>query len=181
MLFVGRLTDEKGPDLAIIAAKAAGLPIRLVGDGPLEAELRSMMPSAMFEGWRTREEIGQLCQKARMLVMPSRWSEPYGMVVGEALWSGLPVVVSDNAFIAGDVLGAQAGLTFDRRNVDTLTKAMKRIANDDQLALTMSQNGFSGSRSIGNTLEDWEALQIDLYGETIDAAFMPGASLAVAL
>jgi glycogen synthase len=98
VLFVGRLSSEKGVDTLLRAAP--GLPGRrivIVGDGPAAAELRALAArtgaGASFVGSRGPAEVAALMRQARLLVVPSR-SEPQGVVVLEALAAGLPVVGS---------------------------------------------------------------------------------------
>lgn len=154
VLFVGRLTYEKGADLAGEAAARAGLPIRFAGIGPLEDKLGAL-PQAQLEGWCNREKIAQLIQKARMLVMPSRWIEPYGMVAVEALWSGVPVIVSDSAYLAPEIAAAGAGLAVDTRTLETFAEAMRWIADDDDLAEDMSHKALTQTMHLGLTPDGW--------------------------
>lgn len=170
VLFVGRLTPEKGPDLAALAARAAGLPIAFVGEGPLESRLREICPDATFHGWRSREEIGEIASSARIFVMPSRWAEPYGMVAGEALWSGLPVLASDNAYLAPEIEAAGAGLAVQARDTDAFAAAMRWIASDDTVTRAMSEAAFGATNHLGNTLDRWESGHMDLYTSRLGAA-----------
>ena len=99
IVFIGRLEHGKGPDIACAAARAAGAKLRLIGDGPLGAPLKREYPEATFSGRLAPEQIAPLISQARALVMPSRYPEPYGLVATEALWSGLPVILSSSAFL----------------------------------------------------------------------------------
>jgi glycosyltransferase involved in cell wall biosynthesis len=163
VVFIGRLTYEKGPDLAIRAAKIAGAPIRIIGEGPMKADLIKEASPSQFEGWCDRAKIGHLCEKARMLIMPSRWAEPYGLVAVEALWSGLPIVLSDKAFIASEIAKAGAGISCNADNLDDLSRAISTIANNDSVASRMSNNAYNDTKSIGNTMEAWGDRHLRLY------------------
>ena len=167
VLFVGRITSEKGPDLAAEAAARVGLPIDFVGEGPMKETLRQRYPEAVFHGWKTREQIGKICESARMLVMPSRWAEPYGMVAGEALWSGIPVIASDNAYLAPEIASAGAGLAVATRDIDAFGVAMCQIANDDAYAKDMSERAFGATGHLGKQLGAWEDALHDLYSTKI--------------
>src|SRR5690606_13538760 len=100
--------------------------------------------------------IAELSQQSRMLVMPSRWAEPYGMVAGEALWSGLPVIASKKAYLADEIAAAGAGLAVETDNIDAFASAIRRVATDDETAKTMSERAYTATRHLGNTLTDWE-------------------------
>jgi glycosyltransferase involved in cell wall biosynthesis len=95
---VGRLSPEKGLDVAIEAAAAAGVPLRIAGEGPSAGELSGLASrrGAPVEllGRLTRPELAELVRGAAMLVMPSRYHEfsPYAAL--EAMAAGLPVVAS---------------------------------------------------------------------------------------
>jgi glycosyltransferase involved in cell wall biosynthesis len=163
VLYVGRLSNEKGPDLAARAAALAGVRIRFVGEGPLSAMLKELVPDAGMEGWRSRTEIGKICQRARLVVMPSRWAEPYGLVAGEALWSGLPVVLSRNAFLAREIEESGAGVAVDTGDIDAFADVLRSLANDHVKIEGMSRRAIDYTAHIGNTLQAWETQQIALY------------------
>jgi glycosyltransferase involved in cell wall biosynthesis len=169
ILFVGRLEDGKGPDLAAEAARRAGAKLRVVGDGPMRARLEREYPEIEFAGRRSREEIGELAANARALVMPSRYPEPYGLVAAEALWSGLPVILADTAFLAPEILAAGAGLACNPRDADALAAAMQRLLGDDGLARTMSLNAFERTGTVGLTPAAWIDALVNAYEDRMAA------------
>lgn len=97
VLFVGRLSREKGVDLLLEAMRSIPGHPRLViaGDGPLKAELeqqaRQAGIAAEFMGWIGPHDLPPLVARAHVQVVPSR-SEPQGVVVIEALATGTPVI-----------------------------------------------------------------------------------------
>lgn len=110
-LFAGRLVEEKGADMAIRAARAAGVPLRIAGEGPHEERLRALAAGAdvRFLG---RLEAGELARKRRgaaVALVPSRWEEPFGMTALEALADGVPVLASALGGLPG-LVGAEAAL-----------------------------------------------------------------------
>jgi glycosyltransferase involved in cell wall biosynthesis len=100
LLWVGRMTPEKGPHRAIVAARAAG--VRLVLAGVIQAGQqvffdREIAPHIDDDRVRFVGEVGgsvkrSLFANARGLLMPIRWNEPFGMVMVEALACGTPVI-----------------------------------------------------------------------------------------
>jgi len=100
LLWVGRMTPEKGPHRAIAAARAVDVPLVLAGviqPGQQAFFDREVAPH--IDGSRVRfvGEIGgaakrSLFARARGLLMPIRWDEPFGMVMVEALACGTPVI-----------------------------------------------------------------------------------------
>lgn len=163
ILFVGRLEGTKGPDLAAAAARAAGATLRLVGDGDMRADLQARYPECHFMGHQPPDAIRAFARQARMLVMPSRYPEPYGLVAAEALWSGLPVIAADTAFLAGDIVAAGAGLAIEPRDIAAFAGAIGRIADDDALAERMSRAAFADTRPIGLAPDRWIDRLEDIY------------------
>jgi glycosyltransferase involved in cell wall biosynthesis len=100
LLWIGRMTPEKGPHRAIAAARSVDVPLVLAGvvqPGQQEFFDREIAPH--IDGHRVRfvGEVGgsvkrNLFADARGLLMPIRWDEPFGMVVLEALACGTPVI-----------------------------------------------------------------------------------------
>jgi glycosyltransferase involved in cell wall biosynthesis len=100
LLWVGRMTAEKGPHRAIAAARAAGVPLVLAGViQPGQQTFFDREVAPYIDGHRVRfaGEVTGLVKRslfagARGLLMPIRWEEPFGMVMVEALACGTPVI-----------------------------------------------------------------------------------------
>jgi glycosyltransferase involved in cell wall biosynthesis len=100
VLWIGRMTPDKGPQRAIAAARLAGVPIVLAGvvqPGGRAFFEREVAPQIDGEQVRFVGEVGgaekiELFAAARALLMPIRWEEPFGMVMVEALACGTPVI-----------------------------------------------------------------------------------------
>lgn len=97
--FLGRFAVDKGPHLAIDAARAAGVPIRLGGEAhPPEREyfLREVAPrlgpGAEWLGELDHPRKVALLRAARCLLVPIQWEEPFGLVMIEAMLVGTPVI-----------------------------------------------------------------------------------------
>jgi glycosyltransferase involved in cell wall biosynthesis len=98
LAFVGRIAPEKGPDLAIEVALAAGLPLRIAG--PIEDRHREFFDRTIggapagvdYLGELDREQLWTMLGGAAALLMPLRWPEPFGLVAAESLAAGTPVI-----------------------------------------------------------------------------------------
>ena len=100
VLFVGAIQARKDPLVAAEAAAAVGLPLVAVGpekEPELARELRAR--GVEVRGWVEQDELARLYRDAAALVLPSRF-EGFGLPVLEAMASGLPIVVSDDAALA---------------------------------------------------------------------------------
>lgn len=99
LLFAGRLAPEKAPDLAIEIARQSGHRLLLAGATEprhqhfFEKEVESKLGDGIeYSGALQRSELADLLARAKAVLMPLRWDEPFGLVVVEALASGTPVI-----------------------------------------------------------------------------------------
>ena len=99
MLFVGRISKEKNLDTLVASTrrlaewKSPARPL-FIGDGPYLAEIKRLLPDALFTGYLRGEELAGAYASADFFVFPST-TDTFGNVVLEAQASGLPVIVSD--------------------------------------------------------------------------------------
>jgi glycosyltransferase involved in cell wall biosynthesis len=133
--YVGRLAIEKGINdlleaFAAVHAKVSNARLDLVGAGPLHAELVTRVSELKLEhvvsflGAKSINEFAELFVESTALVLPSH-SEPWGLVVNEALSYGCPVVVSNVCGCAPDlVVDGVTGYSFEVGDVEALARAM---------------------------------------------------------
>ncbi len=133
LLFVGKLEEKKRP-LDVIRAAARLDPrasVLIAGSGDLEGACREeaarLGVHVAFAGFLNQSEIGQAYAAADLLVLPSDARETWGLVVNEALATGLPVVVSDQVGCAPDLVDDTTGATFACGNLDGLVAAVERV------------------------------------------------------
>ncbi len=93
LLFVGRLSEEKGIRPLLAAAALAGVGLRLAGDGPLAALVRAA-PGITALGRLGPAAVRAEMARATALVLPSLWYEAFPLVLVEAFAAGLPVIAS---------------------------------------------------------------------------------------
>ncbi|CAO4167654.1 Glycosyl transferase family 1 domain-containing protein [Methylorubrum aminovorans] len=162
-VFIGRLDHEKGPDLAAAAAADAGAPLQIIGDGPLRAQIAQAHPDVEFAGWRTREDIGRLVGDARLLLMTSRYPEPFGLVLIEALWSGLPVVVARDALLAEEIIRLGVGASVNPFETSEFGATLATLMADDEAVARMSRKAFGDIPRIASDPASWTAGLLELY------------------
>jgi glycosyltransferase involved in cell wall biosynthesis len=100
VLFVGRLSAEKGVDLALSIwerSANAGLRLTVIGEGPESEALatRAIGTGVQLVGRLSPDEVRRKMTEARCLLVPSRWFESQPLVILEALAAGLPVIATD--------------------------------------------------------------------------------------
>jgi glycosyltransferase involved in cell wall biosynthesis len=134
-LYVGRLSPEKDIETLFdaFARIAAGLPearLVLVGAGPSESALRAAAVrlridhAVTFAGSRSGTDLFQEYSRASCLILPSR-SEPWGLVVNEALSFGCPVIVSRNCGCVPElVVEGKTGFSYQTGSVAELAERM---------------------------------------------------------
>jgi glycosyltransferase involved in cell wall biosynthesis len=170
VFFVGRVDEDKGVGLVAAAARQAGVPLYVVGDGPLKAKLAQQYPEFEWLGWRGRAEIAALIQTARMVVVPTRWRETFGLVALEAVMSGIPIVASAFALIADEIVDRGFGIACDPHDSDALVGAIKRLATDHEALEQMSRCGFEEARALAPAPEAWCDALLGIYESKLAAA-----------
>jgi len=154
VLFVGRLVREKGvydlleayAGLEEHAREELGLVF--VGDGParqvLERQASKIVPGNIrFPGFAHREELPSYYGLAEMFVLPT-YTDPWGLVVNEAMACGLPVIVSQAAGCVRDLVReGWNGLVIPPGNVASLSSAIRDLAVQTELRASMAVRATS--------------------------------------
>ena len=137
-LYVGRLSPEKSLDVllkafVIVQKKLPYSSLVIVGAGPQRQELEGLSQSfginnvVFFAGSMNVDALAVEYARASCLVLPS-FSEPWGLVVNEALSYGCPVVVSHRCGCVPELVeNQQTGLVFDAQNVDDLANKLLSV------------------------------------------------------
>lgn len=99
LLFIGRITEDKGAHLAIEAARAAGMPLVIAGKShghepywhkEIEPHIDGKM--VRYIGEASHEDKVEYFRNAKALLFPIQWEEPFGLVMIEAMACGTPVI-----------------------------------------------------------------------------------------
>jgi glycosyltransferase involved in cell wall biosynthesis len=116
VLFVGRLSKEKGLDTLLAAQEQLGkeVQLKLVGDGPLAPRVAEAARRQKLEwlGQLPKDQVLGLMKEARALIFPSLWYEGFPMVIAEAYAVGLPVIASDLGSMSSLIDHRRTGLRF---------------------------------------------------------------------
>jgi glycosyltransferase involved in cell wall biosynthesis len=132
-LYAGKLVERKGVDILIAAARSllqrgAAFHLTVTGDGPLRnelSELRNTYPDNIeYLGFKEIEEMPEVFGRADVLLCPSRY-DGWGMVVPEAMASGMPVIASSDTGAALEMVSPGVdGWIVHSGSVDALVTAI---------------------------------------------------------
>jgi glycosyltransferase involved in cell wall biosynthesis len=132
-LFVGRLSPEKGADVAIRACAKAGVPLRIVGDGRSRAELERLAAEsgcdATFGGKITPDDVAAEMRSAALLVVSSRSHDVSPLTIVEAIGADLPVLGSDVGGIP-DFLSDERGFLCRAGDTEAFAAEIRRLVVD---------------------------------------------------
>jgi len=174
---VGRFSEEKNLTRLLQAyrryrdAEPDGWDLVIVGDGPQREELlgvaRSLnLDDVIWPGFVQINELPIYYALSDGFVLPSV-SEPWGLVVNEAMACGLPVLVSDRCGSAPDlVVEGKNGYTFDPYSVDAIADRMLRLASLDE-ARRAAMRRVSSEIIADYSLEAWAENMADCLRQTV--------------
>lgn len=168
-LFVGRIGRDKGADIALTATANAREALHLIGTGELVEGGAHDYPHAKFLGWKDREDMLDAVKDARCLIVPSRVTEPFGLVILEAAMSGIPVIVSDRAYLANEIEREGFGRKFDINSVSGLETLLAEFSSDDELIEKMSHACFENSHALCLSGEDWIKEYVSIFEQKLNA------------
>ncbi|MBE0568110.1 MAG: glycosyltransferase family 4 protein [Deltaproteobacteria bacterium] len=150
LIAVGRLVRRKGFEYLIASLRDLPSEIQLliIGDGPLEQELRSIASRAGVSdrvsllGYQTRERIWEYLQVSDCYVLSSL-HEGLGIVVQEAMCAGLPIVSSDNGGQVDLIHHGRNGVLVKPMDPQALSSAIKEIYSHPEMAAEMRRNNMN--------------------------------------
>ena len=148
--FVGRLLAKKGVKEAIEAAKRADAMLDVVGRPFAEDSFWKEQAEPLLDDRRRhllvdRKDLPAVYQRAKALLFPIKWDEPFGLVMIEAMACGTPVIAFDRGSVREVVEDGVTG--FIVKDVDEMVEAMKRIGEIDRRACRARvEEKFSFSR-----------------------------------
>ena len=149
LVFVGRLVSEKGLDLlfeSLGRLRLRGLNPRLmvVGSGPKEGSLRQLSQrlgihdQVSFAGAKRGKDLSEILNRHKILVVPSRYDEPFGVVALEGIGCGCVVVGSSGGGLP-EAIGP-CGITFPNGNEDALANALEQLLAEPEERQRLSAN-----------------------------------------
>ncbi len=148
VLFVGRITMQKGPDYFLLAAKKVlqfnpKVYFVIVGSGDMEQQIMQqaaflgISDKVVFPGFLRGEELNQVYRAADLFVLPSV-SEPFGITPLESIVNGTPALVSYQSGVAEALKHA---LKVDFWDTDEMANKILAVLDNPSLIQTLQNNG----------------------------------------
>jgi glycogen synthase len=148
LIFVGRLVSDKGVDLLLRALKRLQSEnlrpdLTIVGSGPEQQKLQELTRElaldrqVTFAGQKQGAELAEVLNRHQVLVAPSRWAEPFGVVALEGIACGCVVAGSEKGGLK-EAIGP-CGLTFQNGDAEALATQLARLLTEPQLQTTLRE------------------------------------------
>ncbi len=164
ILSVGRLVEKKGfPCLvracAVLKEEGREFSCRIVGDGPLEGEIRNMIKKHGLEkhvelcGPRSQDDLRVLFAQARVFTLACKREKDGGMdnlptVITEAMMAGLPVVSTSLAGVPEQVIDGRTGFLSEPDDHESLARHLKVFLEDKQLCRRFGAEGRAHAEQV---------------------------------
>jgi glycosyltransferase involved in cell wall biosynthesis len=160
LLWIGRMSPDKGPHRAIAAAREAGAPLVLAGpvQPGQEAFFAEQVEPALdrdgieYVGEADAERKRELYLHARALLMPIRWPEPFGLVMVEAAACGTPVIAFPEGSASEVVQDGETGFVVDDEHA--MAAAVARLGEIDPAACRRACEERFGVPAVVGRYED---------------------------
>lgn len=144
LLYVGRLSSEKGVETLLKAHSSMNNPVRLVivGTGPLEDKLRSQAsPCVTFKGYCDGDNLWEIIKKSSCLIVPSECYENAPMTILEGMAFAKPIIASKIGGIPEQVVHGETGILFTPGDTHELRQALDAMMTDTDKRRRMGLNG----------------------------------------
>lgn len=167
-LYLGRLSKEKGIVTLLEAHQRISgvVPLKIVGTGPLEQELRTKYINVEFLGYKSGEELNEVLSRSSFMVVPSECNENCSMAVLEAMARGKPVIGSRIGGIPEQIEEGKTGLLFEAGNLNELAEKMIILAKDHSMRSDFGKRAREKQVSEYSLKKHCEGL-LDIYRELL--------------
>jgi len=151
VLCIGRLIREKGFDVALDAfARVRGrFPnaiLTIAGEGlerpalERQAQALGLGKSVDFAGWVEPGAVYELISRSSVMLVPSRWREPFGIVAIEAALMARPVIAARTGGLAEVVIDGETGFLVDKEDPQALADRLGEVLSQPELAARLGRN-----------------------------------------
>jgi glycosyltransferase involved in cell wall biosynthesis len=163
LAFVGRISPEKGPTLAIEVARRTGLPLRLAAkvdpmdEEYFDAEVQPLLgEDAQLVGEIDEKHKPAFLSSAMATLFPSDWPEPFGLVMVESMAAGTPVIALRRGAVPEIVEDGVSGFICD--DIDAMVAAVRRVSDIDPEECRRRAARFSADRMCAGYMDIYRSL-----------------------
>lgn len=158
LMFAARLVEDKGPDVALRAlsrlvtdSRVGPVILTVVGAGTAEytaaltglAQELGVADHVEFTGKLSHQATLDRLREQDIFLFTSRWSEPFGMTIVEAMAAGVPVVATAVGAAPEIISDGVNGLLAENENADAIAACVRRLMDDAHLYQTIQSNGIA--------------------------------------
>lgn len=182
LAFVGRMSEPKGPHLAIEIAQGSGLPLKLMGkNDPCNRDFFDHAIAPHIDGQQI-EFLGEVDHATKNEVMgralatlfPITWCEPFGLVMIESMASGTPVIAMNRGAASEVIVDGQTGILCD--TVEDCIAAVKGI---HQLHRPACRTHVEANFSVPHMVDGYEAVYQTLRKDARSLFVVPPSSVTI--
>ena len=168
VLFVGRLSEEKGLHVLLESWKKMKVKLKIIGDGPLLNSVKNCNNKYIkYLGFMKQEDIFLEMKKSSFLVFPSIWYEGFPMVILESFANGLPVVASNLGSMSEIIKNNYNGLHFSAGDSNDLLKKVDSLIHDKNKCNQLSKNAINDYNENYSAKNNYELL-LKIYKKVIN-------------
>lgn len=166
VVFVGRLSEEKGIQVLLDGWKYIDFQLDIFGEGSVDVSTNSKI---FFLGLTPKTEVLQAIKSAQFVVVPSICYEGFPMAIVEAFACGTPVLCSRLGSMEEIVEDGVTGLHFEAGNARDLAEKAQWLIDNPERAREMGQNARNEYLAKYTPEKNYEML-MDIYQQAIDEA-----------
>ncbi len=180
LVLLGRLVSDKGADLlldalGLLSSRGSRPRLTIVGTGSEESALRAqaervgLAAQVEFVGALSGDALARCLNRHRIIVVPSRWAEPYGLVALEGIACGCAAVGSDRGGLP-EAIGP-CGVTFPSGDAAALATALERLLCDDAMLARLTAS--APEHLAGHTVPKVAAAYLRVLAEAANGSAGP--------
>lgn len=145
LLFIGRLSDEKGADVLLRAMHLVPeANLKIVGTGPYQERLQNMvtelgLTNVEFTGSKWGDAAKEYISNARFVVIPSLWYENFPYVIAESYAMGKPVIGTNRGGIPENIVHDVTGYVYQPDDYMILSQHIRTLWNDKEKCVQMGK------------------------------------------
>jgi glycosyltransferase involved in cell wall biosynthesis len=178
ILYVGQLIRGKGVDLLLHALNQldCDFTATIIGTGNAKAKLETLSQQlkldekVRFLGWVSHDDLSKYYSRSKVVAVPSRWPEPFGMIGLEAMLHGRPVIAFEVGGIPDWLEHEKSGLLVPEQDTKAFAEALQKLLSNTSLAAEFGENGRMIVKQCFGFEEYLDRLEAHLFGTPTDAS-----------